>query len=223
MDQQAQAERRADIADDVTLPACTVCQRYLHQAELGHQACRPCTDRIDQQLRSLAGPDGLYAQLADTLHPSSGSGGPAVSGSRTAPLPVRLGPLSLAARGGVVTILQTWLIDWHETLGYTHPRWEGGLQQQCDQVVERLRILLPWAAEQHGAVDEFARELASIVGQCRAVVTGERPPRRVSVACPCGQILRITLDTPGIQCPACRQQYGHDDAFRLPLAERRAA
>ena len=209
--------------DDATAHQCTVCHANLFEAELGHQACRPCTDRADRDLRALAGPDGLYARLSASLTPGSGSGGPAVSGSRTAPLPLRLAPLSLAARGGVVTILQTWLIDWHETLGYSHPRWEGGLQQQLDQVVQRLRVLLPWAAEAHGAYDEFARELSSIVRQCQAATGGEKQPRRVPVQCPCGQILRVTLDTAGVRCPACSTQYGHSEALRLPLAERRAA
>jgi hypothetical protein len=200
---------------------CLVCTRDLYDDETG--ACRPCTDRTDHNLRALAGPDGLYARLAASLRPGSSSGGPVVSGSRTAPLPVRLDPLSLAARGGVVTILQTWLIDWHDLLGYRHPRWDGDLQQQCDQVVDRLRVLLPWAAESHGAFDEFARELASLVRQCQTATGDERPPRRVPVTCTCGHILRVTLDTAGVRCPSCDAQYGHSEALQLPLAERRAA
>jgi hypothetical protein len=202
---------------------CTVCHGDLYENELGHQACRPCTERTDRDLRALAGTDGLYARLTDSLHPGSGSGGPAVSGSRSAPLPVRLGPLSLAARGGVVTILQTWLIDWHDLLGYRHPRWDGDLQQQLDQAVKRLRVLLPWAAESHGAFDEFAREIAGLVHQCQAATGGEKPPRRIGVQCACGHTLRVTLDTAGVRCPACSTQYGHSEALRLPLAERRAA
>ncbi len=122
-----------------------------------------------------------------------------------------------------MTILQTWLIDWHEQLGYRHPRWEGDLQQQCDQVVHRLRVLLPWAAEAHGAFDEFAAELAKIRVQCATVTGSERPARRVPVLCTCGHVLRITLDTAGVRCPDCSTQYGHSDALQLPLAERRAA
>jgi len=209
--------------DDAPAPACTICLRALYENELGHQACRPCTDRVDHNLRSLAGPEGLYARLTHHLRPGSSNGGPAVSGSRTAPLPVRLEPLSLAARGGVVTILQTWLVDWHDLLGYRYPRWEGDLQQQCDQAVHRLRTLLPWAAEQHGAFAEFAHEIAQLRRQCEAATGGEKPPRRVPVQCGCGQILRVTLDTAGIRCPACETQYGHSEALQLPLAERRAA
>jgi hypothetical protein len=123
----------------------------------------------------------------------------------------------------VVTVLQTWLIDWHDLLGYQHPRWEGDLQQQLDQVVRRLRMLLPWAAERHGAFDEFAREVGSMRWQCETVTGGEKPPRRIGVTCSCGHTLRVTLDTAGIRCPACSTQYGPSEALRLPLAERRAA
>jgi hypothetical protein len=209
--------------NDAPAPACTICGNHLYTDELQHQACRPCTNRVDHNLAALAGPHGLYARLTQHLRPGSSNNGPVVSGSRTAPLPVRLEPLSLAARGGVVTILQTWLVDWHDLLGYRYPRWEGDLQQQCDQAVHRLRTLLPWAAEQHGAFAEFAHEIAQLRRQCEAATGGEKPPRRVPVQCGCGQILRVTLDTAGVRCPACETQYGHSEALRLPLAERRAA
>lgn len=200
---------------------CIVCPAALHDDET--QTCRPCIERVAANLTTLAGPDGLYARLAGYLYPGGRSGGPAVSGSRTAPLPVRLGPLSLTSRGGVVTVLQTWLVDWHETLGYRHPRWEGNLQQQLDQVVARLRNLLPWAAAEHGAFDEFAREIASLRRQCEVETGGEKPARRIGVQCGCGNTLRITLDTAGVRCPTCSTQYGHSEVLRLPLAERRAA
>lgn len=202
---------------------CTVCRNDLFENELNHQACRPCTDRVDATLRALAGTDGLYARLSVSLRPGSSSGGPVVSGSREAPTPVRMGPLSLAARGGVVTILQTWLVDWHELLGYRYPRWDGDLQQQCDQVVHRLRVLLPWAAEAHAAFDEFALEVYQLRRQVEAATGGEKPPRKIGVSCSCGHTLRVTLDTAGVKCPACSTQYGHSEALRLPLAERRNA
>ncbi|MER5461637.1 hypothetical protein ABT010_13305 [Streptomyces sp. NPDC002668] len=205
------------------MSTCTVCHRDLYADELGCQACRPCTDRTDQHLRALAGTDGLYAQLSGRLMPGSSSGGPSVSGSRTAPLPLRMEPLSLMARGGVITILQTWLIDWHELLGWTHPRWQGDLQQQLDQVVKALRVNLQWAAAEHPAFAEFAMEVGQIRRQCEGQVTGEKPPIRVPVACPCGTVLRITMDSPGHRCGGCGEQYGHTELMNLPLAERRTA
>ncbi|MEW1895947.1 hypothetical protein [Streptomyces albidoflavus] len=199
--------------------ACVVCHSALWQDEAGRLACRRCTLRISDDLAALP---GLYVQLGGALMPGSGAGGPAVSGSRTAPLPLRLAPLSLAAKGGVVTVLQTWLVDVHELLQYPHPRWEGDLVGQCHQVVARLQLLLPWIAENHPAVDDFAHEVRRTRAECEQVITGERPVRTVAVACPCGAVLRITLDTLGRRC-VCGEQYGQAELRDLPLAERRVA
>ncbi|MFB8393688.1 hypothetical protein [Streptomyces yangpuensis] len=202
---------------------CTICTREYWEDELGRQACKPCTRRADSLLTALAGPNGLYARLSTVLAPGSRNAGPAVSGSRTAPLPVRLEPLSLLARGGIITVLQSWLVDWHETLGWRHPRWEGDLQHQLDQAVAALRANLEWAASSHPAFDEFAGELARYTAACRAQVDDERPARRIGVTCPCGTVLRITIDTPGARCPGCETQYGHAEVLQLPMAERAAA
>ena len=147
--------------DDYTWPTCG-CGRQLRQDELDRTACRPCQERIDTALRQLPGPDGLYAKLATQLTPGRGSDGPVVAVSRTAPLPLRLEPLSLMARGGVVTVLQTWLVDWHDLLGWRHPRWNGGLQQQLDDVVRALRVNLEWAATRHPAFIEFGQEISDL-------------------------------------------------------------
>lgn len=205
---------------DATAPICTICRHTLWADEQHRMVCRPCTLRISGDLAALP---GLYGQLGDALMPTGSADGPAVSGSHTAPLPLRLEPLSLAARGGVVTVLQTWLVDWHETLEYRYPRWEGGLQEQCEQAVARLQILLPWAAEEHPAVAEFAHEVGQLRRQCTAQVTGERAPRTIPLGCPCGTILRVTLDTHGRHCGGCGEQYDRGQLFDLPLADRRAA
>lgn len=122
-------------------PLCCVCRRELRHDEQDRVACRPCQARVDRDLAAIPGPDGLYARLSDVLAPGAGtSDSPRVATSRVdAPLPVRLAPLNLIAKGGVVTILQTWLVDWHDTLGWTYPRWQGDMAQQCDQVVRALR------------------------------------------------------------------------------------
>jgi len=207
-----------------TAPRCTCCGSLLFADELGRQACLRCQQRADANLAALPGPDGLYARLRGALVPGRGSGGPAVSGSRTAPIPARLEPLSLSARGGVVTILQTWQADWHDHLGFTHPRWTGGLQEQCDQTVAALRNNLPWAASSHPAFEEFYAEVRQITAACRGQITGERPERRVTLACAdCGGPLSVTLSTPGKRC-SCGRQYGFTELRALrPIADRRAA
>lgn len=208
--------------DEYEWPACT-CGRQLRNDELGRQACRLCQELVDQALRQLPGPKGLYARLATRLVPGRGGDGPVVSVSRTAPLPLRLEPLSLMARGGVVTILQAWLIDWHEHLGWRHPRWKGDLQQQLDQAVKALRSNLEWAATEHPAFADFAYEINSTVRQCERQITGERTERPIAVACPCGTVLRITVSTPGARCRGCATQYTRTEILDLPLATRTAA
>lgn len=201
-------------------PRCAACPRELRHTELGRVACRVCQDRADRHLAEL--PD-LYGQLGDVLTPGRGSSEAPVSGaSRTPPLPIRLEPLSLMARGGVVTILQTWLVDWHEQLGWAHPRWQGDLPRQLDQVVRALRTNLEWAASSHPAFAEFVGEIGSLVRQCERQVTGERAERRIAVQCSCGGILRVTISTPGARCQ-CGAQYAREDVLELPLADRMAA
>lgn len=212
-----------DSLDDYEWPTCSACPRHLRQDELGRQACRLCQERADQALRQLPGTDGLYARLATRLVPGRGGDGPTVSVSRTAPLPLRLEPLSLMARGGVVTVLQDWLVDWHEQLGWRYPRWNGDLQQQLDDVVHRLRVNLEWAAGNHPAFAEFLAELTSQVRQCERQITGERKERPIAVACPCGTILRVTISTPGARCRGCDAQYARTEVLDLPLAARAVA
>ncbi|PAZ15662.1 hypothetical protein CLM62_12765 [Streptomyces sp. SA15] len=206
---------------DYQWPTCG-CGRQLRQDELGRVACRPCQERADQALRQLLGLDGLYARLATVLTPGRGGDGTIVSTSRTAPLPLRLEPLSLMSRGGVVTVLQTWLVDWHELLGWRYPRWNGGLQQQLDDAVRALRMNLEWAASNHPAFWEFSVEVVALVRQCERQVTGERKERPIAVACPCGATLRVTVSTPGARCYGCDTQYARTQILDLPLASRAA-
>lgn len=210
-----------DLAD-YEWPTCS-CGRQLRTDELDRVSCRLCQERVDLALRKLPGTNGLYAGLARILTPGSGGSIGPVSGSRTAPLPLRLEPLSLSARGGVVTVLQTWLVDWHELLDWRHPRWQGGLQEQCDQVVHALRVNLEWAATSHPAFGEFASEVGMLVRQCERQISGEQAERSVHVACSCGTVLRVTLSTPGARCRGCNTQYGRSEVLDLPLAIRAAA
>jgi hypothetical protein len=209
--------------DDYDWPTCNACTRPLRHDELGRSSCRPCQDRADHALRQLPGSGGLYAQLATRLAPGRSGDSIAITASRTAPLPLRLEPLNLMARGGIVTILQTWQTDWHDQLGWRHPRWNGGLQQQCDDVVKALRINLEWAASSHPAFSEFGQEVGALVRQCERQITGERTERPIIVACPCGTTLKVTVSTPGARCRGCGEQYGRSEVLDLPLASRTAA
>ncbi|WP_406188964.1 hypothetical protein [[Kitasatospora] papulosa] len=202
---------------------CTICRRDLRDDEAGRYACRICVDLIDQHLRALAGPEGLYARLSAQLTPWAGNGGPAVSGSRTAPVPLRLEVLNLMTAGGpVLGPLETWVRDW-EDCGRADMCEAGTLQRRVDHAVGTLRFNLQWAATSHPAFDEFGREVHAMWRTLDRQITGERPARIVPVACPCGTVLRITLDTAGARCVGCGEQYGHSELMELPLADRRIA
>lgn len=72
---------------------CVLCQR----ASVAHtQVCDPCRETLDWRLGDIV---ELYALLPDLLEPGADAGRPKVSGSRDAPLPVRLDVLTLTGPG----------------------------------------------------------------------------------------------------------------------------
>lgn len=193
---------------------CAVCDRP--SVPRVHPGCQ---ERIRGNLEALP---GLYVELAEALVPGRRGGDGGRSGSRTAPLPCSLDALDLRARGGIEGVLASWAADFYEREGWTLPQYgtvEAAVLGYSGILIINLRLL----CDEHPAIRELADELRAVVGQARRIVTGEKPPRRIGVQCSCGHTLRVTLDTAGVKCPACSAQYGHSEALRLPLAERRAA
>jgi hypothetical protein len=164
---------------------------------------------------------GLYRQLADALQPGRRGDGPAVSGTPGRGLPGG-DALDLRARGGIEGVVGGWARDLCE-----RERWDIPVYQSVQAIVDWscaiLLANLTIICDEHPAVDEIAAELTKTVAQARRIITGEKPPRRIGVACHCGRTLKVTLDTAGVRCPDCSTQYGHSEALQLPLAERRAA
>lgn len=198
---------------------CTRCPRELRDHECGRYLCRPCEDKAAE---ALVGIPGRYQQLGQLLHRGA-STGPAVSGSKTAPIPLRVDILELQLETGpILAPLQSWVRDW-EHHGHAELHETGPLQDQVAGACRTLRYNLRWAVEHHAAVDEFAEELASIWRTLQGVTSGERPARKIPVACPCGHTIRTTLNTRGETCSGCGAVYGHSEILRLPLADRRAA
>jgi hypothetical protein len=198
--------------DDAPEQPCAVCDKPSRTRV--HTGCR---ERIDANLRELP---QLYRQLGDALMPGR-RGGDGRSATRTAPLPCSIDTLDLLARGGIEGVVGGWARDLCERENWTIPHY-GTIASTVDWACGTLGLNLAMICDEHPAVRELADELRSIASQARRIITGEAPPRKVPVACPCGRVLRVTLDTPGERC-GCGQQYGHDELFRLPLAERRAA
>ena len=192
---------------------CAVCDKPARTRV--HTGCR---ERIDANLRELP---ALYRQLPDALHPGR-RGGDGRTGSRTAPLPCNVDALDLLGRGGIEGVVGGWARDLCERERWDVPQF-GTIVATVDWACGILGLNLALICDEHPAVREMADELRAITGQARRLVTGEKPPRRIGVVCACGRTLRVTLDTAGVRCPACSAQYGHSEALRLPLAERRAA
>ena len=202
------------IYDDApeTVP-CAVCDKPAR--ERVHRGCR---ERIEADLREL--PD-LYRQLGPALVPGR-RGADGRTGTKTAPLPCSLDALDLLGRGGIEGVVGGWARDLCERERWDIPQF-GTIVAIVDWSCGVLVLNLAMICDEHPAVREMAQELRQIAGQAQRIVTGEKPPRRIGVQCSCGHTLRVTLDTAGVKCPACSAQYGHSEALRLPLAERRAA
>jgi hypothetical protein len=200
-----------DDAPDAT--PCAVCDKSAR--ERVHRGCR---ERMAEALKELP---QLYRQLADALQPARRSDGPAVpappAAASPAATPSTSGPAaaskaSSAAGPATSANGSSWDVPAYQSV-------QAIVDWSCAILLANLAII----CDEHPAVKELAHELASIRGQAERLITGEQPPRKVGVACPCGNTLRVTLDTAGVKCPACSAQYGHSEALRLPLAERRAA
>lgn len=205
---------------------CCICATTLWEDEAGRTICRPCERRIGENLAALAGPGGLYARLCLRIQPGATAGsGPAVSGTRGAPIPASLQVLNLTANGGIVSCLELWVEDW-ASYGLATVGTGGRLQYRIDRAVATLRLNLPRAAHRHPALDEFAHEIWSIRRQCEALIAGGKPPRKIPVHCSteeCDGILLVTIDTPGETCRSCEREYGHGEALQLRPAEKTAA
>ncbi|MFB7647164.1 hypothetical protein ACFC0S_16930 [Streptomyces sp. NPDC056084] len=178
-----------------------------------------CQERLDDNLAQLP---HRYRALAEALAPAR-RGSDGRTGSRTAPLPVNERVLDLRARGGIEGVVTSWERDARDLLGWSPPPFRGSIEQTIDGAVAFLLANTGWFCDQHPAIYEFAQDIRRLRSECDAILGGEPRPRRIPVTCPCGTVLRVTLDTPGRQCGGCGIQYGHSDLFELPLAERNAA
>lgn len=177
-----------------------------------------CQAHIAENIDALP---SLYAALAEYLAPGR-RGGDGRSGTRTAPLPCSLEVLDLRGRGGIEGILTSWEASTRELLGWA-PAEPRNVGQAVECAAEFLRLNLTWICDNHPAIDDMAREASALRRQCERQITGEKPERRIAVACHCGGTLHVTLSTPGTRCVGCGQQYGHAEALQLPLARRAVA
>jgi hypothetical protein len=198
---------------------CVVCANPDRDVETG-QVCPGCAHRIACDLRDIA---DLYVHVS--LWPGSGNAGPRVSGSREAPLPLRVDALDLTmpARGGTVhdmhgdqtghiavaSILDQWVEDWRDHRG------KGERRPEPPSVI----VLTDWlgkrlddACHDHPAIDEFAADMRRLRRTLR-MVTGDGPvrPERLTGPCPGCDQLTLVKDDGDIRCRACWVALSQDE------------
>jgi len=203
------------------MTTCTICHRPTHPVRepIRHDHC---ANRIRDDLIAIP---GLHTLLAAVLAPGAIPSGTHVSGTRAAPLPVRLEPLSLRARGGLVTTLALW---------ETHVRTERGLSAGTERgisardlaaIVLFLRAQLAWITDQYSQVEKFSNDLRDIVHDCRAAA-GILPnmmrigdcPNPLADGDPCGTALYVDPFAEEIRCWWCRRTWTR--AQWVPLGKR---
>ena len=208
-----------DAAEEYAWPACAACRRPLWETEAGRLACRPCEARMSERLRELA---TMFKQVDSSAALMRGArrGGTPTTGSRTPPIPPRLGVLSLAAAGGVATRLAAIEDAWRQELRRTDPRWtvapwRGSPAQAVPEHVRFLINNLPWAADSYESVGQDVEEIRRLHAECKQALSHDRKPGRVNVGqCPvligdepCGTQLTASAANSRIRCQTCGSEW----------------
>lgn len=203
------------------MTTCIICHRPTHPVRepIRHDHC---ADRIRADLLSLP---GLHALMGAILTPGAVAGGMHVSGTRAAPLPARLEPLSLRARGGLVTTLALWENDVRAERGLRPGAERGISSRDLAAIVLFLRAQMTWITEQYTQVQKFGDDLRDIVHDCRAAA-GILPnmmrvgdcPNPLSDGDPCGTALYVDPYAEEIRCWWCRRTWSRPQW--VPLGKR---
>lgn len=172
----------------------------------------------------------LYGRLPASLA-AGGNAAEKVSGSREAPLPLRVDVLDLmlpsdldplvpdvrgtvyiddqAGRVSVATVLDGWVRDWCEV----RESGEGLPVPTVAVLAGWLDVRLDWACDDHPAIDEFAKEIRDLLAAMRAAV-GESGDKMVLGPCPamgdrgpCGATLSGSPWLDVVECPRCRTRW----------------
>lgn len=202
---------------DQIVTSCLSCN---HPSRL--RICNRCAEVTDRSISEL--PE-LYRSLEAVLTPGSGSGD-RVSGSKTPPLPVRLGPLTLRSGGSVVAVLHCWEDDWREILGWSRRPFRGTIEQSVIGTCKFLRANWPWAADKHPAPQDFISEIKDLNAACRSEIDGKGDARQIGL-CPvevgerlCGTPLWASPYATYIRCRTCGTEWGQDRWLSLAVAIR---
>ncbi|MBC9719719.1 hypothetical protein H9Y04_45420 [Streptomyces sp. TRM66268-LWL] len=213
-------------------PACTHCHHRLHSADTHRYLCRHCETRTNERLEELP---GLREQLRDMLEPGVRGPRAVVSASRDGSLvPCSLDALNLVAVGGITAVLDAWVADWCDLLGWQLPHLRNTDPGACNTpitgAVTFLRNNLPWAAERHPAVDDFAHAVHQLWQHATSITDPPEPTVRIGY-CPavlddgteCGATLRATPGDADFRCRWCNTTWAERHCLTLAATLHTAA
>jgi hypothetical protein len=196
---------------------CTRCRTNLWDTELaaGRWVCGRCEQTAFDQLRALP---GLFRRIDQTGALMKGSSsGDLVSGSSSGSKPpLKLGPLTITANGGAVTLLQAIEDSWRSALG-----WSAGETRHHSDIDGATKFLinqLGWACSNYPEIAEDLKTIKRLHERCVSIDTGEPLEHRFQVHCSsddCDGRMAITMTTRWATCPDCSHQYERDHLMRL--------
>lgn len=185
---------------------CVLCAVYRPSAQPRRPnnplACDPCREHL---AGDLAGIPDAYAAV--DAQPARGMSEILTRVFESKP-PLNINALSLLGPG-----TQTPLA----TLDFWAQDWAGYLEQAVPVVAVTtlslwLAARLPWACDQHPAIDDFARDIRELAGQLRAFEGADRGeyvgrcPRLIGIS-RCNTQLYVDPYVDEIQCRRCKQQW----------------
>lgn len=207
---------------------CSHCKRLLFLSELNRFACFLCEDRARAHLKALP---AQYDDLGELLTPGrAGSNGPRVSASKTAPLPVTLGPLDLRAKGGIVTLLQDVEDSWRRARRRTISTFAGNFEQTLADVTNHLTLNLTTACESYEEVADDLDTISTLYFRAKNTIEGTQP-RLIPVHCrylfddgtECEAPMNVDINRTSAKCHACGTRWGHAEWMGLFEAVRERA
>src|SRR5688500_16889232 len=208
---------------------CIICaRRDAHSPP----ACDLCRHRFGSRLWELR---DLHALLPAALAPGRG-GGERVSGSREAPVPLRLEALDLAAaadpadrelfaRGvlgidtdqvgslSVATILQPHCVEMARLLELPAPA------PDVSVMVSWLSRHTAWAFTDYPEVVDLVEDVTTLVYGMRTLLNVSRKPIYLKDPCPSCAVKALRRDPGGgeVECGHCRRTWPHDQFDRLAV------
>lgn len=206
---------------------CVVCTKRRLAPEQ-RQVCQPCRTRLADHLAAI--PD-LAGQLSEALEPGT-SHGQRVTGSREAPLPLRIDVLDLSLpgarpapvhdphgdQGGMLPVaarLDQWVRDWRDSLWPDHRLPAPTVAGLADWLRHRLDV----ACDRHPAVDEFADEMRQVVADLRGVLGLRRLRHRLPAPCPDCDMRTLYRDDGAdyVECGMCHRLWTEAEYARLVI------